>query len=89
MSKKPICERCTKPFVPKKDDAFCDPCIKAMDAMDPMDHARFSRHFLHDNGDAGSGWSEPDPMREQKMYAFLSVFHPRLTHREKKELIRT
>lgn len=86
---KPVCERCGKPFIPKKDDGFCDPCIKTMDEMDPMNYARFSRHFLDcaPSYEHPSEWAQGDPLRDQKMYAFLSVFHPRLTHREKKELI--
>ncbi len=86
MSAKPICERCGQPFKQGKDDAFCNPCIKTMDAIDPVDYSRFSRDFLRDEGGQRE-WGEPDPLRDKKMYAFLSVFHPRLTHREKRELI--
>lgn len=57
--------------------------------MDPMDYARFSRAFLDDAPahEHPSDWGGADPLREKKMYAFLSVFHPRMTHKEKQELI--
>jgi hypothetical protein len=72
------CNTCGKLEEPSKlDDAFCQTCFNRIEKNCEMNRVRAARCLIETSGCKASRLA---------MYAFLSIFHPEMTHLQKKEL---
>lgn len=69
------CERCGKTVGRSADPAFCVKCIRQMD--DLMENSR----------GAGALLGRKEAPTTAKVYAFLDLFHPKMTHDQKMDIV--
>jgi len=82
--KKITCVKCCNYVKPSKDDCdFCQACFDMIDDMihNPMKHVRAAAAILNSTAFGAN-------REEAKMYAFLSIFYPKMSHVDKKRLCR-
>jgi hypothetical protein len=79
------CERCGKKFNLKNspDDAFCKTCVEYFDspkyAETIMDRTKAAVAICNTRHGLGA--------KKMNVYAFLSIFHPKMTHVQKHKVL--
>lgn len=69
------CDRCGGIVRKSPDPAFCVKCIHQMDNL--MDNAR----------GVGALLGRKEASQAQKAFAFLGIFHPKMTHAQKRGIV--
>lgn len=82
-----ICAKCSRRIKEKSEDPdFCKQCFNEIEEMtnNPMKHAEAAVAYIN----AAHPYAAKN-REEVQMYAFLSIFHPKMPDRRKAELARS